>query len=145
MWRVLQKEVRGRIFEALELLVDLALVFQEHSCGRLERMSNAQGSRLSVYANLGRRRDVALELRLSRDKSTGASGSHSAEVLPPRPQLQTFLRNTDDIASPPSTPKISASPEYSTWRTESIEMRTKRWSFPHPRRLQSPQPSKRCT
>jgi hypothetical protein len=71
VWRVLKKEVGRCILKPLEILVDLALVFQKHGCGRLERMSIGRGSRLSVDANLGRRLVVVVEPKLPRDKSTG--------------------------------------------------------------------------
>ena len=43
--RILEKKLGGRILEALQVLVDLALFFQEHGCGRLSCMSIAVGSR----------------------------------------------------------------------------------------------------
>lgn len=71
VWRVFEKEVGRRILEALEILVDLALVFQKHGCGRLGRMSIARGSRLLVNANLGRRCVAVVEFKSPRDKSIG--------------------------------------------------------------------------
>jgi hypothetical protein len=36
MWWIFEKEFGASILKALQVLVDLALFFQEHCCGRLE-------------------------------------------------------------------------------------------------------------
>lgn len=46
MRRVLEQEVRDGVLQALELLVDVTLVFKEHSCGRLIRVSAITGCRV---------------------------------------------------------------------------------------------------
>ena len=41
MRRVLEQAVRDGVFEALELLVNVTLVFEKHICGRLGSVSVA--------------------------------------------------------------------------------------------------------